>query len=77
MNFFIILCNSNINLMCMYTHLLDCTEVPDCAFIGREECSLMTPQQTCGPCLDGYVGEMGTSNSECICMLKTLSEKWS
>ena len=59
---------------CIHTHAhthththTDCTEVPDCASIGREECSLTTPQQTCGNCLSGYVGAAGTGNTECIC----------
>ena len=45
---------------------LDCTEVEDCADIGREECSLDTPEQTCGACLQGHVGEEGDGNEECI-----------
>ena len=47
--------------------LLDCTEASDCADIGREDCSIDTPEQTCGSCLEGYVGEAGNGNSECIC----------
>ncbi len=44
----------------------DCTEVPNCASVGREECSLSTPEQNCGPCLQGHVGAAGTGNNECI-----------
>lgn len=53
----------------------DCTEVPDCAGIGREECSLETPEQTCGPCLAGHVGEEGDGNEECISKLERHSVK--
>ena len=49
--------------------LVDCTEVANCRDIGRVECSLETPEQTCGPCLPGYVGEEGNGTSECICEL--------
>lgn len=44
----------------------NCTEALECVGIGREPCSLQTPQQTCGPCLAGFVGEGGDGNSECI-----------
>ncbi len=44
----------------------DCTDVPDCANIGRVECSLSTPEQTCGLCLPGHVGLAGPGNMECI-----------
>lgn len=44
----------------------NCTEATNCGGIGRMECSLQTPEQTCGPCLPGYVGQRGNSNSECI-----------
>lgn len=44
----------------------NCTEAADCADIGREECSLQTVEQTCGPCLQGHIGESGDGNTECI-----------
>ncbi|XP_064392597.1 uncharacterized protein LOC135340207 [Halichondria panicea] len=44
----------------------NCTEVPNCVSVGREECSLLTPEQTCGACLQGHVGAAGTGNNECI-----------
>ena len=49
-----------------YLFIVDCTEAADCVDIGRDECSLETPEQTCGECLSGYVGQTGDGNSECI-----------
>ena len=45
----------------------DCTKAADCVDIGRVECSNLTPEQTCGPCLIGFVGVVGSGNTECIC----------
>lgn len=54
------------------TYFSDCTEATDCATTGRVECSDQTPEQTCGPCLTGYVGMTGNGNTECICEYKIL-----
>jgi hypothetical protein len=48
---------------------VNCTHVPvnasDCSSIGRQDCGTgdAPPDNTCGMCLDGYVGPYGYSNS--------------
>lgn len=43
---------------------VNCSSLPyDCSKINRRPCSTTT--RTCGPCLDGYVGQFGDSNTLC------------
>ena len=42
---------------------VDCGTALECSLINRQECS--TTPGTCGPCLDGYVGDFGDSNFPC------------
>ena len=41
----------------------NCSAAPDCAALNRESCYAVA--QTCGECLDGYVGLDGDSNVAC------------
>jgi hypothetical protein len=43
---------------------VSCTDAPSCATYNREACSKV--QNTCGACLDGYVGEAGDKNAMCV-----------
>jgi hypothetical protein len=42
---------------------VDCSRAPDCDKLNRKKCS--TTKGTCGECLFGFVGLMGTSNTRC------------
>jgi hypothetical protein len=42
----------------------NCLDTPDCERIGRKNCS--TVSGTCGECLNGYIGETGSSNDRCF-----------
>ena len=44
----------------------DCTGAPDCASLGREACSLSTPENTCGVCHSQPAGDdVQWGNSSC------------
>jgi hypothetical protein len=43
---------------------VSCSNAPDCAGLGRRNCSQMT--DTCGACLADSVGNVGSSNSPCL-----------
>jgi len=43
---------------------ISCLSAPDCAAIGRNDCSTTT--NTCGSCLDGFIGSSGDSNVICV-----------
>jgi hypothetical protein len=43
---------------------VSCADAPSCAAYNREACSKV--QNTCGACLDGYVGEVGDKNALCV-----------
>ncbi|RYH16685.1 hypothetical protein EON65_29670, partial [archaeon] len=43
---------------------LKCSSSPSCASLNRQPCS--TVQDTCGSCLQGFVGVLGDSNTVCI-----------
>ena len=46
---------------------LDCNGAPDCALLGREACSLSTPEHTCGVCHSQPAGDdVQWSNSSCV-----------
>jgi len=45
-------------------NIVSCTGAPDCAALGREDCSSTT--DTCGECLIGQLGASGDSNSACF-----------
>ena len=43
---------------------VNCSLSPNCISLGREECSLTA--HTCGPCLEGLLGDSGADNSLCL-----------
>lgn len=43
---------------------VDCSQAPDCIGLNREVCAYV--KNTCGKCLDGYLGAEGASNSQCV-----------
>eukprot|EP00597_Dinobryon_sp_UTEXLB2267_P015729 CAMPEP_0170109554 /NCGR_PEP_ID=MMETSP0020_2-20130122/7278_1 /TAXON_ID=98059 /ORGANISM="Dinobryon sp., Strain UTEXLB2267" /LENGTH=2286 /DNA_ID=CAMNT_0010334573 /DNA_START=4168 /DNA_END=11025 /DNA_ORIENTATION=+ len=43
---------------------VDCSLAPNCFILNRSNC-VRTPQ-TCGTCFDGFVGDIGDSNSPCL-----------
>jgi hypothetical protein len=53
-----------ISLVTSVLNAVDCSTAPNCSFINRDGCS--TKPNTCGSCLDGFVGEEGNSNSVCV-----------
>jgi hypothetical protein len=47
---------------------VNCSVLKRCIHLNREDCSSVA--NTCGPCLDGYIGEDGEANSHCIYQTK-------
>jgi len=43
---------------------VDCSSSPDCFMLNRNNCS--STINTCGTCLNGYLGVMGDSNEACL-----------
>ena len=47
--------------------LSDCSRAPDCVLLGRETCSLDTPENTCGVCNTQETWNRGDwGNSSCL-----------
>jgi hypothetical protein len=44
---------------------VDCSSAPNCESLNRLSCSSMSVEGTCGPCLSGFVGLLGPSNTIC------------
>ena len=44
--------------------MAECRSSPVCAGLNRRNCSVVTG--TCGPCLEGFLGEPGHANSMCL-----------
>ena len=58
---------SDIKLWCVQTSVcvIDCSGAPECGVLGRGNCSLDTPENTCGLCrAAGYSPDWG--NSSCV-----------
>jgi hypothetical protein len=52
---------------------ISCLDSPDCSSLHRSNCS--TTPNTCGSCVEGYVGTNGNDNSECL-LVATVSGGW-
>ena len=55
--------NQVLNAVTTSINAANCTNSPDCSTLNREPCTSIT--DTCGKCLTGYVGEVGSFNSLC------------
>ena len=52
--------------------LSGCSLAPDCGLLGRESCSLSTPEHTCGPCLVRNTTQPGNSSCTNITVTTTV-----
>lgn len=43
---------------------VSCAQAPSCAPLNRAACSRV--ENTCGECLSGFIGEVGSKNSQCV-----------
>jgi hypothetical protein len=43
---------------------VNCTAAPNCTALHRGEC--LTTDQSCGPCVENYIGDYGDQNTPCI-----------
>ena len=57
------LTSSVANAASLTLNAANCSLAPDCASLNRIPCSSVA--QTCGPCLDGYLGLDGPANTPC------------
>ena len=55
---------STVNLLETLLNHVNCSGTPNCAMLSRSPCS--TVDNTCGSCLNGYIGESGSHNSHCV-----------
>jgi hypothetical protein len=46
---------------------VDCSKAPDCSAIGRGSCNKVA--NTCGYCMEGYIGNYGYDNSRCVSVI--------
>jgi len=53
----------SINVLGSSISTVNCSAAPACQALNRKLCSTVT--QTCGACLEGFVGIAGPSNSKC------------
>jgi hypothetical protein len=53
-----------VSLVTSMLNVKNCSSAPNCATLYREDCA--TAPNTCGECLNGYLGESGNANSPCF-----------
>ena len=53
----------SINVIGSSISAVNCSTAPDCLALNRGPCAAVT--QTCGPCLQGFIGISGPSNKRC------------
>ena len=53
----------SINVISSSISAVNCSAVPDCLTLNRGPCAAVT--QTCGSCLQGFIGIVGPSNMRC------------
>lgn len=52
-----------INIVGSSISAVDCSSAPDCTALNRKPC--VSTANTCGMCLDGYIGKVGDFNVKC------------
>ena len=57
---------NEINLIGTLLSVTNCTNAPDCNSLYRGSCSSSATDHTCGACIAGYIGEIGSHNSACF-----------